>query len=192
MNYPKLASIDKLYFGYHELARALAISIPAARVTASRYVQRGLLVRLKRNVYVLAERWTHLTTQELFILANVLQTPSYVSLTSALSFYEISTQVQREFIESIAVNRTTSYAISGVTFKYFKVKRTLCKGFTRRQEYFIADPEKAFIDALYLTWRGHYALDLPAINRERLDAAKLAAILADYPDRFTRYVARNA
>jgi len=147
MNYRKHRAIDQLYFGYHELARVLDISIDAARATAVRYVQQGFLVRLKRNVYVRADRWEHLTTPELFALANVGQTPSYVSLMSALCFYQVSTQIQRGFVESVAVHRTTTIEVGGVVFSYVKVKPALYGGFSRREGFFIAEPEKAYVDA---------------------------------------------
>ena len=38
----ELRKIEKFYFGYEELARTLGISTASARVTASRYVQKGL------------------------------------------------------------------------------------------------------------------------------------------------------
>ena len=131
VNYRKLAAIDQLYFGYQELARALGISHAAARVTAVRYVKQGILVRLKRNVYVRRDRWEHLATPELFRLANVGQTPSYVSLVSALSYYEISTQIQQGYVESIVVQRTTTLEVEGILFRYFKVKPEVYTCFSR-------------------------------------------------------------
>ncbi len=50
MNYIKLNNIRKLYFGYEELAQVLGISLEAARVTASRYVKNGFLLRLKKYI----------------------------------------------------------------------------------------------------------------------------------------------
>jgi predicted transcriptional regulator of viral defense system len=186
MNYRKLKAIEQLYFGYHELARVLDISIDAARVTAVRYVQQGILVRLKRNVYVHADRWEHLTTPELFALANVGQTPSYVSLMSALCFYKVSTQIQRGFVESIAVHRTTTIEVGGVVFSYVKVKPALYGDFSRREGFFIAEPEKAYVDAMYLACYGHYRLDHPSLDFRKFDQSRIKAIGAKYPTRVVR------
>ena len=57
MRIHELHSITRLYFGYEDIARALKISQESARVSASRYVRLGLLLRLKRNIYMLSERW---------------------------------------------------------------------------------------------------------------------------------------
>jgi len=84
MKLSELQNIKKLYFGYEELARAFGISTASARVTASRYVSRGLLVRIKRNVYVLREVWNTATKEDRFVMANLGQVPSYLSLMTAL------------------------------------------------------------------------------------------------------------
>jgi hypothetical protein len=46
----ELNSINRFYFGYEDIARALKIRPASARVSASRYVRLGLLMRLKRNI----------------------------------------------------------------------------------------------------------------------------------------------
>jgi predicted transcriptional regulator of viral defense system len=109
----ELNSIKKLYFGYEDIARVLNISPASARVSAGRYVKLGLLMRLKRNTYILRERWNTATRKEKFTLANLGQVPSYISLMTALDYYEITTQVQRDIIESIAPKRTKEISLNG-------------------------------------------------------------------------------
>ena len=46
----ELNKIIKPYFGYNEIARVLGINSDSAKVTASRYVKQGLLLRLKKNI----------------------------------------------------------------------------------------------------------------------------------------------
>ena len=94
----EIQKIDKLYFGCEEIARALGISEASYRVTASRYAKKGLLLRIRKNMYVLRERWIAAEKEEKFLLANLVQTPSYISLATALYFYEVTTQMQRIFL----------------------------------------------------------------------------------------------
>jgi predicted transcriptional regulator of viral defense system len=101
MKIRELKSIGSLYFGYEDIARALKISPASARVSASRYVQLGFLIRLKRNIYMSSERWQAASREERFVLANLGQVPSYVSLMTALDYHEITTQIQRGFIKGI-------------------------------------------------------------------------------------------
>lgn len=181
MKTSELNSINRLYFGWEDIARALAISPASARVSATRYVRLGLLMRLKRNTYVLRERWLAASREERFALANLGQSPSYISLMSALDYYEITTQLQRGLIESVAVKRTKEFSLNGSIFRYTKISRTLYFGFIRQKEFFIATPEKAFLDALYLMSFGRYALDLAAIDSGKLNRKELRQMSRNYP-----------
>lgn len=177
----QLSSISRLYFGYEDIARTLEISPASARVSASRYVRLGVLLRLKRNTYLLRERWQTASREERFALANLGQTPSYISLLTALDYYEITTQVQRSLVESVAERRTREISLPGSVFRYTKISRELHFGFIRQQEFFIATPEKAFLDALYLMSFGRYALDLAAIDSGKFDRKELLRMSRNYP-----------
>jgi len=187
----KLNNINKSYFKYEDVARALGISNSSAMVTASRYTEAGILIRLKRNLYMLSEKWNTLNTDQLFGLANLLQVPSYVSLMTALSFYEITTQIQQGFIESIALKRTKSVNIKNTIFAYSKIKPELYIGFYRDKGIFIAKPEKAFLDALYLKMIGRYTFDLPSIDLSKLDKNIMNELAKFYPMKIKEWVERN-
>jgi hypothetical protein len=181
MRIHELHSVRRLYFGYEEIARALKISLESARVSASRYVRLGLLARLKRNTYVLTDRWKAASRAEWFALANLGQSPSYISLLSALDYHEITTQVQRGLIESVAVKRTRELTLGDTLFRYTKINQALYFGFGRQQGFFIASPEKAFLDAMYLLSFGRYSLDLAAIDNEKLDRKEIARLGRRFP-----------
>jgi len=183
MNITKLRKISKLYFGYEELSRTLGISMASARVTASRYVKMGLLVRIKRNLYVLKETWDASGPSEKFMLANLGQTPSYISLLTALDFHNVSTQMQQNYIESIALQRTRTIDIEGTLFRYTKIAAPLYFGFTRLDGFFVASPEKALVDAVYLVSFGRYALDFSSIDPEKINPYEIAKISKPYPCR---------
>ncbi|MCM8790075.1 MAG: hypothetical protein NC938_00015 [Candidatus Omnitrophica bacterium] len=181
MKYAKLTAIDKLYFGYEEIGRALGISDKSARVSANRYVRQGFLIRIKRNLYVLKERWSAFGREEKFILANIAQVPSYISLMTALDYYEVTTQVQRNLIESVALKRTKSIEAGDDIFNYSKIDARLYFGFSRKNGFFIAAPEKAFLDAVYLLSLKRYRFDLASIDPDRLDKAVLCSMARKYP-----------
>lgn len=183
MKLEHLSRIQKLYFGYEELARALDISPASARVAVSRYAKRGLPVRLKRNLYMLRDVWEHAGTEEKFQIANMGQVPSYISLMTALDYHGITTQIQRNFFESIAIKRTREIRVDKTIFTYTKISGELYFGFKKEKEFFMALPEKAFLDAIYLISYGRYSLDLSAIDADRLDRKKLAALSETFPMR---------
>ena len=181
MNYIKLRQIKKLYFGYEELARILDISAESGRVTAVRFVKQGVLVRPKKNIYILREKWDNLAREEKFMLANLMQSPSYISLMTAMDYYEVTTQVQNNFIESVLIYRTKRIETEGVVFNYSRINKDLYSGFIKKEGFFIAVPEKAFLDALYLMSLGRYTFDITSIDRARLDKSQIKKIAGSYP-----------
>ena len=191
MNFLELKKIEKLYFGYEDIARVLSITPHSARVTANRYVKRGLLIRAKRNIYLLKDRWFDLTREQKFILANIIQTPSYISLMSALEYYEITTQIQQDFIESIALKRTKEVELDQTFFNYIKINPVLYSGFFRIRDFFIALPEKAFLDAIYLKSFGRYQLDISSIDFSKMNRIKFEEMAASYPEKTKSYLRKN-
>lgn len=181
MNLIKLRNIQKLYFGYEELGRTLGISMDSARVTASRYVKMGLLVRIKRNLYMLRESWNTATKEDKFMVANLGQTPSYISLMTALDYHDITTQVQRDFFESVAVQRTKTISVGGTVFRYSKISSNLYFGFEKKDGFFIATPEKALLDAVYLISYGRYSLDLSSIDSKNINRFEMEKLSRAYP-----------
>ncbi|MGB6011260.1 MAG: type IV toxin-antitoxin system AbiEi family antitoxin domain-containing protein [Desulfobacterales bacterium] len=177
----RLNNISKFYFGYEDIAKALGISAGSAKVTASRYAKQGILVRVKRNMYVLRDVWKATGREGKFVLVNMGQVPSYISLMSALDYYEITTQVQRDFYESVAIKRTKEIYIDGSIFRYVKVNSALYFGFRKEKDFFIATPEKALVDAFYLMSYGRYALDISALSAEKLDREEIRRISQNFP-----------
>jgi predicted transcriptional regulator of viral defense system len=181
MKFLELNKIPKLYFSYLDIARALGISPASAKVSASRYVKQGVLVRIKRNMYVLREVWNAAGWEEKFVIANLGQTPSYISLMTALDYYEITTQVQRDFFESVAVKRTKEIQVSDSLFRYSKIASALYFGFKKEKDFFIATPEKALLDAYYLMSYGRYALDISAVDTEKFSREEIRRLSKEFP-----------
>lgn len=173
MKIQEFKKINKFYFGYEDIAKALGISQSSAKVTANRYVGHGFLVRVKKNMYVLKERWDTASIEDRFMIANLAQVPSYISLMTALDYHEITTQVQRDLFESVAVKRTKQINVDKTVFQYTKINKDLYFGFVKQEDIFIATPEKAFLDAVYLMSFGRYDLDLASMDIDRLDKVQL-------------------
>ncbi len=181
MRVNELKNIGKKYFGLQDLAKVLGVRLNSAKVSASRYVRQGFLIRIKKNMYTLPEFWKNASIEDMFMIANLVQTPSYISLTTALAYYEITTQVQQDYFESIAIRRTRETNIDERTFRYNKIKGNLYFGFIKEKNFFIATPEKAFMDAIYLTSLGRYAFDIAAIDREKINWNEIVNICDRFP-----------
>lgn len=177
MSGSELLSIQKPFFGLDDIAEALNIARSSARVAASRHVKRGLLVRLKKDLYALTVRFPLFSEEERFAAANRIQTPSYVSLTTALGYYNLTTQQQRGIVESIALKRTKSVSVLDFVFSYTLIQKDLYSGFELKDGFFIATPEKALADCIYLASLKRYNCDFNAVDFKRFNADKVGAFL---------------
>jgi len=189
MNFPDLRELEKrLYFTAEDVASLLRIKSESALVLCSRYVKRGIFVRLKKNFYVMEHNWNRYENDDFFQLANFLQVPSYISCVSALAFYGITTQVPRRWYESVSLKRSIRYTMHSVTFHYFKIKTPYYFGFLKTGTTFIAEKEKAFLDACHLCAFGEYTVDWSAMNINGLDKVAIEEMMKAFPDRTKNYV----
>lgn len=178
-NLQKLSALP--YFTVQQLAAQFGFSVRSASVFAGRYTKTGILLKLKNNYYAIAQRWQTNTDSELLGVANILQVPSYISLTTALAFYEFTTQIQRGFFESVCLKRTVRYEAAGVIFNYYKLSKARYFDFIKKDGVFIATPEKAFLDCVYLFSFGKYNPDFSSMDLTKLNIARLKKLMRGYP-----------
>lgn len=188
MNLTKLENLPKLLFTIDDIAKIYSISEESAKVKASRYVNAGYIIRIKRDLYITTTKFNHLTEKELFQIANFIQTPSYVSLTTALSYYNISTQQTQNFIESVATKRTKKVKIRNVDFVFTLINYEFYKGFEKQDNFFIAAPEKALADTVYLSAFGKYSLDYYALDLTSVNLTKVENYLSSVSKRAINYL----
>jgi predicted transcriptional regulator of viral defense system len=189
MRYPELVRLrDFPYFTTEDVANILDIKPTSAIVLCARYAERGLFIRLKKNLYVLRDRWQQNSYRDFYKISNILHVPSYISFMTALSFYEVTTQVQRDFLESACIKKTVSYEIEGISFNFYKLKKERYLDFVKMDDFFIATKEKAFLDTIYLYSLGRYAFDLDSLDLRKIDFKKLKTILNRFPEKTKRLV----
>lgn len=168
---------QKTMISTSDIANLLTLGKESAKVTATRYTRKGLLIRLKRDCYVPINKFEKFTETDFFKAANFIQVPSYISFITALSYYNITTQQQQNVFESVANKRTKNVLIKNAEFKYYLVKKEFYSGFILEDDFFIALPEKAFADIVYLTSLGKYNCDFEAINFKKLDKKKVSSFI---------------
>lgn len=173
----------KTFFTLEDVAETFAIQRASARVWCSRHVQSAMLVRLKNGFYTTAVKWENLARLDLFKIANILQVPSYLSLMTALAYYEVTTQAQSSYHESIGLKRSIIFNVREAVFSYVKVQPSYYGDFVKTDGIFIATKEKAFLDAAYLYSFGKYKFDLDSLDLGKLDLEKLQKKLDAYPQK---------
>lgn len=189
MRYPELRKLKgKLYFTVDDLQDLLGIKPESARVLCTRYTQNGFFIRFKKNLYVLNESWENFSKEDFLKISNLLQVPSYVSFVTALSLYEITTQVQRDYFESVSLKRSVKFNIKGTAFIFYKLQKKYYFDFIKKDGIFIATKEKAFIDSVYLYSLGRYKMDFGSLDLNKLDKNKIREILKLYPQKIKNIV----
>ncbi|MBM3282836.1 hypothetical protein FJY90_01155 [Candidatus Gottesmanbacteria bacterium] len=134
---------------------------------AQRLEKAGIVKRLTKGKYIFLFK-----KPNEYLTANFLYRPSYISLESALSFYGITTGFPYK-IFSMTTKKPRTIIIEEQEYQYSQISRNLFWGFEKKEEFLIADKEKALIDFLYLSFKGlrHPNLDevdLSIIDKKRL------------------------
>ncbi|MEA1927362.1 MAG: hypothetical protein U9N73_04090 [Candidatus Auribacterota bacterium] len=191
MDYNKIQKLnEKLFFTVEDVAKLFFLKPNSARVLCSRYRQRGIFIRVKNNFYVTESSWSIYGREEFYQISNFLQVPSYLSFMTALFFYGVTTQVPKSYYENASIRRSKEINVDGVSFNFRKIKSEYFFGFEKKNNFFIATPEKALIDSLYLYSLGRYSLDLAALDIGKLDQERLNGLIEVYPSKTKKAVKR--
>lgn len=122
------------------------------RNALTRWQKKGYLQKIKRGYYRLTNRPIKGDADQFFI-ANRIYAPSYISLQSALRWYDLIPEGVF-LITSVSTLKTIDFSSPVGNFSYRHIKPDLFWGY-RLQEYGafrikIAEPSKALLDFLYL------------------------------------------
>ena len=145
----------------------------------SRWVRAGRLYQLRRGLYALAPPYQKAPPHP-FLVANALSPGSYVSLHSALAHYGLIPEYV-PVVTSVTPARPGRRETPLGLFEFRHLKGPLLFGYRRvdlggGQAAFVATPEKALLDLLYLTPGSDaptYLQELRLQNLERLDLEAL-------------------
>ena len=107
-----------------------------------------------------------------FTLANFIYQPSYVSLESALSFYGIITGFPYR-ITSISIKPTKLIEVGQKEYIYSQIEKSLFWGYTKLDNFLIAEKEKALLDYIYFGIKGLRNLSFDEMDFSEIDKNKL-------------------
>ena len=128
------------------------------RLQLNRWAKVGKIIRVHKGLYVLAEPYRKVKV-ELFTVANTLKSPSYVSMQSALSFYGMIPEFVPA-VTSVTTARPQTIETPVGRFEYRHIIKEFLWGYKRIElsqniYAFVATPEKALLDLVYLTDGGN-------------------------------------
>lgn len=174
----KLRASGLAVFDRRTVANILGVAYASTNPILDRLVRRGVLVRLRRDHYVLAQQERDQTRK----IANELVKPSAISLWTALSDAGCTTQVPR-IVQSVTPQRSaTIESEKGASFQYVHLPERLYFGYQIQSGIWTAPPEKALLDLLYIQ-RG--TIDWDSIDRNAFTKRNMLSLAKVYP-RFVR------
>lgn len=156
------------------------------RLQINRWVKDGKIIRLHKGLYTLAEPYRKVAPEP-FCIANSLKQASYVSLHSALSWYAMIPEFVPA-VTSITTGRPQTIETPLGRFEFRHVSKKCFWGYQQvelkfGQTAFIAHPEKALLDLIYLTPGGdeiEFIEELRLQNFEQINRA----VLHEFVERF--------
>jgi len=170
-----LQDFDKQYFSFADLKKITGLKEESLKVALTRLTQKGVLIRVKRGIYNLG-----FSLIELGKIANQLYYPSYLSFESALSKYGILSQIP--YTQTFAtIRKSKRISLAGTEVEFTQLKKDLFFGYVMEGQMYLALPEKALLDELYLISRGKRSLNLKELNLDKIDRKKLREFLEKYP-----------
>ena len=144
------------------------------RIQLSRWVKAGKIYQLRRGLYSISPPYQKKQPHP-FLVANHLQKASYISLQSALSFYGLIPEVVN-ITTSVSTGRPERLETPLGIFEFRHIKPELLFGYRMvelgEQSAFVATPEKALLDLIYLqagSDSAAYLKELRLQNTEKLD-----------------------
>ena len=143
----------------------------------SRWVNSGKVLQLRRGLYSLAEPYRKERPHP-FTIANQLLAPSYISLQSALSYYDLIPEAVPHVTSITSRKRTQTVTTPFGQHSYRSLQPDLFTGFrlveiSPTQPVFMARPEKALLDLVYLTPQGDQPVFLKSLRMQNMDLLDL-------------------
>ena len=140
----KNENLARCCFSVYGLADAKRGSIAS---NLSRWTSEGKLIKLRKGWYAFPERT--IDHSDRMFIANSIYSPSYVSLFSALAYYEMIPEAVNS-VSNVSTLKTADFTSTAGTFSYRKVKPGLFFGYEvisspRRVPYMMATAEKALL-----------------------------------------------
>lgn len=164
------------------LLLAGAVDPGDVRRQLSRWTAAGKLIQLRRGLYTLASPYRKVTPHP-FLVANRLVLGSYVSLQAALAYHGLIPEYT-PLVTSVTTGRPAVYEETPLgRYSFQHIQPALFYGHQWQavghgQYAYIAAPEKALLDLIYLTPGGEtlgYLRELRLQAWERLDLTRLQA-----------------
>ncbi|MCL5442088.1 MAG: hypothetical protein M1603_00155 [Candidatus Marsarchaeota archaeon] len=158
----ELSRANKKVFTTYDVAKFMGKPIAYASLMLSKSRD---VIKIERGVYAVKGA-------DMYEIASNIVFPSYVSLLSGMQYYGLIDQNIIRY-SVITLERHKSIPLDRNEIEFRKVKRQLMFGYVNKGGAYIAEPEKLFIDCLYLNVKLQVMLDaMKKANEETMVSAE--------------------
>ena len=174
MNFEALLNqVGQLPFFTSNILQVGDVDLSNLQKQLSRWTSTGKLQQLRRGLYMLAEPYRQVDPHP-FLVANNLVSPSYISLQSALAYYDLIPESVPEVTSITSRRRSEKLTTYYGTFNYHYIQERFFHGYhliqiVQEQYVYIARPEKALLDLVYLTPQGNELEYLESLRLQNLN-----------------------
>ena len=162
-----LERLNKPFYSIADLEKITGLPRKSLYVTLRRLVDRGILERIGPGVYRL---FTSKASAEK--IAALLYMPNYLSFEFLLSRYGVLNLVPYT-ITFATTRKTKRITLLGRDIEYRQIKKGLFWGYEIKGGIYVAKPEKAFLDLVYIASKGIASLDLDELDTKKLASKKV-------------------
>ena len=179
-----LEQTGKTYFSFYDLKKFYHSDQKSLKTLLSNWVKKDLIQNLSRGFYAF-----EIAKLDYLRLANEIDNNSYISFEYALYYYNLIDQVPS--VITLASNkRSRQIKMANWTFEYVRLKNNLFFDYELKDGAYIATPEKALADLIYLISRGKRIVELDSLEIKKINQKKLNRILKKFPE-YTKRKAKN-
>jgi hypothetical protein len=170
-----LLKSGKSVYSLADLHRLTGLSPASLRRSLIRAGRTQLLLRIGKGLYA-----NQLIPPSLEEVAGALYPPSYISLESALFMSGILEQAPH-VLTCVTLNKTKLFQTALGEISYSHLKQELFFGYSVQGRMFLAEPEKAALDFIYLRLQNGVKPQLDEWNLEQMNRNHIHKLSKKYP-----------
>ncbi len=180
-----LKSYNRAYYAKRELELIFRETGRKLNDTIKMLVDVGILEEIANDVYAVFTSY-----YDAIEVASQLYMPNYLSFESALSRYDVLNQVPYT-ITFATTKKSKEIEVAKRQVEFIQIPQNLFFGYMpANNNFFIATPEKAFLDIIYLATVNNYVIDLDELNLKRLSQDIISEYIKAFPGDTVKYLKR--
>jgi len=177
-----LERLNKTFYSIMDLEKITGLSRNSLYVVVKRLADRGVLEKIGKGIY---RPFTAKPSIEK--IAASLYMPNYLSFESVLSRYGVFNLVP--YTLTFATTRKTKrLTVEGRDIEFRQIKKELFWGYEIQGGTYVAKPEKAFLDLVYIASRGIASIDVDELDTKKLSMATVKELSKRFPIYTQKYL----